>query len=103
MSGPMTPRQRHVFAVEFLLSGRHPAALKDPDNREQLQAVLDFVRNDVPDDLAMTDPCLYRKLRNRITELKLSGIGLRTSSWRKIAMQQAQTEDRPDDDLSPSN
>lgn len=36
-------------------------------------AVLEFVESDVPIDLAMTDPALYRMLRQQITDFNLRG------------------------------
>ena len=68
-------RDRHVFVTEFLLSGESPGALLAAKRIDDLQAVLEMVRNDPPKDLAQTDPALYRKLRARITELRVAGWG----------------------------
>jgi len=72
----MNARDREVFAVQFLLSGKSPAALAVNRQFEEARAVIDYIRADVPDALAMTDPQLYRRLRTRVTELKMAGFGL---------------------------
>lgn len=72
----MSARDREVFAIKFLLSGESPASLAVKGLFDEARAVLAYVRADVPDGLAMTDPQLYRRLRNRVTELKMMGFGL---------------------------
>lgn len=73
---PMSARDREVFAIQFLLSGESPARLAVERRFDEARAVMAYIRADVPDSLAMTDPQLYRRLRNRITELKMAGFGL---------------------------
>lgn len=41
----------------------------------ELAAFLQFVKRDVPHELAMTDPALYRLLREQITRFYLRGGG----------------------------
>lgn len=74
----MSARDREVFAIQFLLSGESPAKLAVERRFDEARAVIAYIRADVPDSLAMTDPQLYRRLRNRITDLKIAGFGLNT-------------------------
>ena len=73
----MSARDREVFAIQFLLSGESPASLAVKGMEEEARAVVAYLRADVPDALAMTAPQLYRRLRERVTELKMRGFGLR--------------------------
>ena len=85
----MSARDREVFAIQFLLSGESPAALVAGSGfeEEEADAVIRYIRDDVPDDLAMTDPFLYRALRDRVTQLKLDGYGLKNpAARRKLAL-----------------
>ena len=73
----LNARDREVFAVQFLLSGESPSKLAVERRFEEARAVVAYIRADVPDSLAVTDPQLYLRLRNRVTELKVAGFGLR--------------------------
>jgi hypothetical protein len=78
----LSARDRRVLAVRFLRSqqsmgelmlacnGSDPAAL---DARKVLASAVLMIKQDAPEDLAMTDPALYRRLRERITQLRMSG------------------------------
>lgn len=79
----LNARDKHVFVVDFLLSGRSPGTLAAERKIEELQALIDYVKADVPDDLAMTDSCLYVRLRRRVTELKIAGLGLNSRPRKK--------------------
>jgi hypothetical protein len=73
----MSARDKEVFAVQFLLSGESPASLAVKGMAEEARAVIGYIRADVPDSLAMTDPQLYRRLRDRVTDLKMRGYGIK--------------------------
>ena len=89
----MNARDREIYAIKFLLSGESPASLAVKGQFEETMAVLAYVRADVPDSLAMTDPQLYRRLRNRVTELKMMGYGLKKQAG-------IVTEEKPDTENS---
>lgn len=84
----ISERDRRSIAIRFLRSDESPAeALRKcvhPDasialaNQKTLAAVLLMVREDAPEDLVMTDPALYRRLRERITHLRMLGWGTPT-------------------------
>lgn len=68
-------RDDWAFAVRFLCSDRSPAELANARRWDELRAVRELIISDAPEDLAMTDPALYKKLRDRITELRMCGWG----------------------------
>ena len=69
----MDARERKVFVMDFLLSGKSPGFLFAERKRKEIVWLLDFIRQGPPDSLAMTDPSLFRRLSMRIIELKLNG------------------------------
>jgi hypothetical protein len=69
----MTPREKHVFVTQFLLSGRSIGELVAAHQIEEAQAVIEYVRAGPPTDLAMTDPALFKGLRDSITKHMLAG------------------------------
>ncbi|MCE9630382.1 MAG: hypothetical protein K8S94_06655 [Planctomycetia bacterium] len=71
----MTPREQELIAREML---EHPALLgiRLKEKRwGEVAALVRYVKDDVPIDLAMTDPALYKTLRDQITLLRLRGVG----------------------------
>lgn len=73
---------RRARAIDFLLSGRTMSELvadctgagaEAESSRATLACVLTMVREDAPQDLILADPPLYRRLRERITDVRLSG------------------------------
>ena len=75
---------RRSRAIEFLTSARSMSELvaacgegADPahaaSSRATLACVLIMVREDAPQDLILCNPRLYRRLRERITDIRLSG------------------------------
>ena len=73
---------RRERAVDFLVSGRSMSELvadcigagtEAEASRATLACVLTMVREDAPQDLILVDPPLYRRLRERITDIRLSG------------------------------
>lgn len=85
----VSARDRRAIAIRFLRSeGSMGELLKesrsdDPQGeqaRKTLACVLLMLQSDAPEDLLMTDPPLYKRLRSRITELRMQGwIGPRGS------------------------
>ena len=78
----LSDEARRSLAVDFLSSDRSMAELvaacggsgADADaSRATLACVLLMVREDAPQDLILCDPRLYRRLRERITDIRLSG------------------------------
>ena len=73
---------RREVAIAFLASDRPIAELvadcagstaEAASSRATLACVLLMVREDAPEDLILYDPRLYSQLRERITELRISG------------------------------
>jgi len=73
---------RRARAIDFLASERSMADLvaacagstaEAESSRATLACVLVMVREDAPQDLILIDPRLYRRLRERITDIRLSG------------------------------
>lgn len=71
----ITARDRHAFAINFLRSERLPGELVAAKLTDHLHAVLSMVRDDAPKALEFTDPALYIRLRERITDLRIKGWG----------------------------
>lgn len=78
----VSERDRRSIAIRFLRSDEPLSALlmrcKGNDDqasraRVEYACVLLMVRQDAPEDLKMTDPALYRRLRERITEIRMAG------------------------------
>jgi hypothetical protein len=78
----LPPEVRRSLAIGFLISERSMSELvadcsdAGPDgasSRATLACVLLMVRDDAPPDLVLLDPRLYRRLRERITDIRLSG------------------------------
>jgi hypothetical protein len=71
----MTPREEELTARHLL---EHPdqlgVYLKDRRWAE-LAALVRYVKQDVPHELAMTDPALYKTLREAVTRFYLRGGG----------------------------
>lgn len=78
----MSARDRRALAIRFLRSEQaigelvkagvgtdEPAA----EARRTLAAVSLMIKQDAPEDLRMTDPALYQRLRDRITQLRMGG------------------------------
>ena len=71
----MTAREEELTAREML---EHPEllALRLKERRwAEVAALVRYVQRDVPPDLAMTDPALYRRLREGVTMFYLRGGG----------------------------
>lgn len=71
----MTPRQQELIAREML---EHPELLgiRLTERRwGDVAALVRYLKDDVPEDLAMTDPALYKTLRDQVTLLRLRGVG----------------------------
>lgn len=66
-------RAMYTFVVSFLLSGQSLGKLLAQRRLEEAKAVSQMIRDDAPLGLAQTDPALYRRLRDRITELRIGG------------------------------
>jgi hypothetical protein len=77
---PRSPRQTEldligVLEESLLGSGGIAELILHPssENNEMLLAIRDFILSDVPPDIAMTDPALYRKLSRLRMEMTLRG------------------------------
>ena len=71
----MTAREKDLVAREML---EHPELLARRLKERQwaeVAALVRYVERDVPPALAMTDPALYRTLREGVTRFHLSGGG----------------------------
>ncbi|MEM5799939.1 MAG: hypothetical protein QXZ43_04730 [Candidatus Aenigmatarchaeota archaeon] len=67
-------RNRHVKVINFLLSGESPAVLVKNKNVVLLHDLVCYIRSGLPNyEMALHDPILFKKLRDRITELILQG------------------------------
>lgn len=67
-------RDRYVELINFLLSGRDPAELVKEKNVVLLHDLIHYIRNGLPEhEMALHDPVLFKKLRDRITELIIQG------------------------------
>jgi len=80
----VSARDRRAIAIRFLRSGDSMGELLKATRSEgdrgaeatrTLACVLHMIQADAPQDLLMTDPALYKQLRNRITELRIQGWG----------------------------
>ena len=71
----MTPREEELVA-RLLLERQELIDEYFRDKRwKELLALVRFARRDVSPELAMTDPALYRTLRDQITRFYLRGGG----------------------------
>jgi hypothetical protein len=70
-------REAELFARECLAKPELFAIALKERRWSDVLCVLDFVHADVKSDLAMTDPALYRTLRQQITNFHLRG----SSAW----------------------
>lgn len=71
----MTPREQDLVAREML---EHPELLgiRLKERRwGEVAALVRYIKSDVPGDLAMSDPALYKTLRDQVTLLRLRGVG----------------------------
>jgi len=75
-----SPRQIELDVIDVLeksLGGSGGIAdlilHRSDQNNETLRAIRDFLLSDVPADIAMTDPALYRKLSRLRAEMILRG------------------------------
>lgn len=71
----MSAREEELIAREML---EHPELLgiRLKEKRwAEVAALLRYAQRDVPQDLAVTDPALYRTLRDQITHFFLRGGG----------------------------
>lgn len=78
----VSARDRRAIAIRFLRSDAPMGALlkrcagDSPDastSRVEMACVLLMAKLDAPEDLRMTDPALYKRLRDRITDLRMAG------------------------------
>ena len=66
-------REKHVFIIEFILSGKTPGYLLAEKKLEEAKWIVEYIRTGPPSILAMTDPSLFVRLRNSITKLMVKG------------------------------
>jgi hypothetical protein len=84
----MTAREENLIAREMLL---HPELLGQRLKERRwadVAALVRYVQQDVPPDLALTDPALYQALRDGVTRFYLRGGGkLRLERLESLARQ----------------
>jgi hypothetical protein len=71
----MTAREEELIAREMLEKPELLARRLKERRWADVAALLRYVQHDVPPNLAMTDPALYRALREGITQFYLRGGG----------------------------
>jgi len=79
-------RQQEIIAQSLLV--RHDGIAKALKERRwaDVGVAVEFAQNDLPKDLAITDPALYRSLREAITNFYLRGGGaLNLEKLRQLA------------------
>lgn len=78
----VSERDRRVLAIRFLRSDETMGSLllrcrgdsaASADSRVELACMLLMAKQDAPEDLRMTDPQPYKRLRDRVTELRMAG------------------------------
>jgi len=72
----MTPREEELIARDMLERPELLGIRLKEKRWADVAALVRYVRHDVPDDLAMTDPALYKTLRDQITRFHLRGGGV---------------------------
>jgi hypothetical protein len=71
----MTPREEELIAREMLERPELLGIRLKEKRWADVAALVRYVRHEVPADLAMTDPALYKTLRDQITLFHLRGGG----------------------------
>lgn len=84
-------RNKHIFIIDFLKSGKSPAVLMRQHKIDELQVLRDYIKNGPPSSLALTDPSLFIFLRKRITDLLLAGWGGPFNNRKLPAVKQEKT------------
>jgi hypothetical protein len=78
----VSERDRRAIAIRFLRGDDSMGALlkrcagSSPESHEaqvEMACVLLMAKNDAPEDLSMSDPALYKRLRERITSIRMGG------------------------------
>ncbi len=78
----VSERDRRAIAIRFLRGDESMGALlkrcagdsaEAKDAKVELACVLLTAKSDAPEDLQMTDSTLYRRLRERITDIRMGG------------------------------
>ena len=71
----MNAREKHLLARHCLLNPGEVVRLWHRKDWEKLAAVVEYARRGTPDDMALTDPFMYRKLCAGLCEYKIRGFG----------------------------
>ena len=66
-------RQEELQARHLLAHQEQIPVLLKEKRWAEIAALAEFAAKEVPDDLAQTDPALYRLLRHQITEYRIRG------------------------------
>tara|TARA_B100001105_G_scaffold77022_1_gene60912 strand:- start:5927 stop:6202 length:276 start_codon:yes stop_codon:yes gene_type:complete len=78
----VSERDRRAIAIRFLRGDESMGALlkrcagSSPEAHEarvEMACVLLMAKKDAPEDLSMADPALYKRLRERITAIRMGG------------------------------
>jgi hypothetical protein len=83
---PLTARQSEITARYLLAHPEEIPVLLKKKRWAELAAIAEFASQDAPQELAQTDPALYRLLRQQITEYRIRGWScLDVKTLRKLA------------------
>jgi hypothetical protein len=61
------------FVRDFLLSGRTPSELLAEHRVDDAREVIEYIHTGPDDEMAMTDPSMFVRLRESITKLLIAG------------------------------
>jgi hypothetical protein len=90
----MTPREEELIAREILERPELLGIRLKEKRWGDVAALVRYVQHDVPADLAMTDPALYKTLRDQISLFHLRGGGaLNLSTLERLAAHADETAD----------
>lgn len=92
----MSPRDEELIAREMLARPELLGIRLKEKRWKDVAALVRYVRRGVPTHLAMTDPALFKELRDQITVFHLRGGGcLNLAMLEKLAFEQAAADSPP--------
>ena len=66
-------REQHLLVIEALCDLSKIAGYLKEQDWEAIRLISEYVKHDVPVELSKTDPALYKRLREAITNYHLAG------------------------------